>query len=85
MRRIVLVAAPSLLAVVFAADLEWKWDASNRIEPVPATASAAIVSVLPNTVSTVNGETADTFVYDWLDSAGFNFDGCQPGLYMIFR
>ena len=43
------------------------------------------LKVLPNTVSTVNGETADTFVYDWLDSAGFNFDGCQPGLYLIFR
>ncbi len=85
MRRIVLVAATLLLAVVFADDLEWRWDASNRTEPVPATASASIVSVLPNTVSTVNGETADTFVYDWLDSAGFNFDGCQPGLYLIFR
>ena len=85
MRRHALIAVAALLSAVSADDLEWKWDASARTEPAPATASAAIASVLPNTVSTVNGETADTFVYDWLDSAGFNFDGCQPGLYLIFR
>ena len=62
-----------------------KWLLALCLFAACLTAAALADGAMTPPVITVNGETADTFVYDWLDSAGFNFDGCQPGLYMIFR
>lgn len=68
------------------ADVEWKWDASGRVESVPETASVDISALtLPLTAKASDEGTLNAFSYTWAESAPFRLTGGALGLLLIFR
>ena len=68
-----------------AADVEWKWDESQHSDTPPASVVVSVASAVPNTTSKVNVGQLSTWVYRWLDSAGFGFRARKTGLFLSIR